>query len=163
MAQMYPKYIRDKKNMKHKEKRKTSMEQKTEYLQMIQEPISRMSTNSAIFKGFAATIVAGIAMLSYAELNVWVMGLSFLPVITFLVLDVYYLRLERKYRLLYEQVRTGKHMVDFSLTLPSDRIELIRGKARVWDCILSPSVLLFYPLMILVLIVVFIMKIGGAI
>ena len=36
-------------------------EGKTEYLQMIQEPISRMSTVSAIFKGFAATIVSGIA------------------------------------------------------------------------------------------------------
>jgi len=36
-------------------------EGKIEYLQMIQEPISRMSTISAIFKGFAATIVAGIA------------------------------------------------------------------------------------------------------
>ena len=38
---------------------------KKEYLQMLQEPICRMSTISAIFKGFAATIVAGISAISY--------------------------------------------------------------------------------------------------
>lgn len=37
-------------------------EGKKEYLQMLQEPICRMSTISAIFKGFAATIVAGISV-----------------------------------------------------------------------------------------------------
>ena len=132
------------------------------YLQMIQEPISRMSTNSAIFKGFAATIVAGIAALSYKEVNSWILGLSFLPVITFLILDVYYLRLERRYRLLYEQVRKGEHPVDFSLNLPSDRAELKQAKARIWDCIWSPSILLFYPLQIAVLLIVLVMKVGGA-
>lgn len=136
---------------------------KTTYLQMIQEPISRMSTNSAIFKGFAATIVAGVAALSYGEVNSWIMGLSFLPVITFLILDVYYLGLERRYRLLYEQVRKGEHSVDFSLHLPSDRGELKRAKARIWDCIWSPSILLFYPLLITVLLVVLIMRVRGAI
>ena len=49
------------------------------YLQIIQEPICRMSTISAIFKGFSATIVAGISALSYYEVNIWVLGLSFLP------------------------------------------------------------------------------------
>ena len=33
---------------------------KKEYLQMLQEPICRMSTISAIFKGFAATIDVGV-------------------------------------------------------------------------------------------------------
>ena len=56
------------------------------YLQLIQEPICRMSTISAIFKGFAAAIVGGIAM---------VLGLSFLPVFAFAMLDIYYLKLEK--------------------------------------------------------------------
>ena len=56
-------------------------EGKLEYLQMIQEPICRMSTISAIFKGFAATIVAGIAALTYCEVNVLILGLSFVPVV----------------------------------------------------------------------------------
>ena len=59
---------------------------KKEYLQMLQEPICRMSTISAIFKGFAATIVAGISAISYSSTNVWVLALSFLPVLAFAIL-----------------------------------------------------------------------------
>lgn len=50
---------------------------KKEYLQMIQEPICRMSTISAIFKGFAATIVAGISLISYSTTSVLILGLHF--------------------------------------------------------------------------------------
>ena len=122
-----------------------------------------MSTNSAIFKGFAATIVAGVAALSYADLNVWVLGLSFLPVLAFAVLDVYYLTLERKYRYLFEQVRTDEHEIDFSMKLTTDPVEIIRAKARVWDCIKSPSILLFYPTMMAILVAVFVLKLKGII
>lgn len=133
-------------------------EGKIEYLQMIQEPISRMSTASAVFKGFAATIVAGIAALSYCEVNTWVLGLSFAPVLLFTMLDIYYLHLEKKYRYLYEQVRTGEHEVDFSLQLSKDKKA---AKARVWDCIKSPSFLLFYPAMIAILGAVMYMRLKG--
>ena len=83
-------------------------EDKRAYLQMLQEPICRMSTISAIFKGFAATIVAGISAISYASTNIWVLGLSFLPVLAFAVWDVYYFKLERKFRFLFDQVRMGQ-------------------------------------------------------
>ena len=93
---------------------------KYEYLQMIQEPICRMSTTSAIFKGFAASIVAGVSMISYSTTSKLVICLSFLPVIAFMFLDVYYLRLERKFRFLYDQVRTGQHKIDFSMQLTNE-------------------------------------------
>ena len=134
---------------------------KAAYLQMIQEPICRMSTISAIFKGFAATIVAGVATLTYKDVNVWVLGLSFLPVLAFAILDVYYLTLERKFRFLFEQVRKDEHESDFSMKLTSDPVEILRAKARVWDCMKSPSIYLFYPLMIAVLIAVFVLKLKG--
>lgn len=128
---------------------------KIAYLQLIQEPISRMSTASAVFKGFAATIVAGVSAISYCEINILILGLSFLPVILFALLDIYYLMIEKKYRYLYEQVRTDRHEVDFSLNLTKDNE--VSG-ARVRDCIKSPSIYLFYPLMILILIAVFGLK-----
>lgn len=123
-------------------------EEKIAYLQMIQEPIGRMSTASAIFKGFAATIVAGVAALTYCEVNTWILALSFIPVLLFLMLDIYYLKLEKKYRYLYEQVRTNAHVVDFSMKLTKDNKA---AKARLWDCIKSPSIWLFYPVMIAIL------------
>ena len=136
---------------------------KKEYLQLLQEPICRMSTISAIFKGFAATIVAGISVISYTEINLWVLGLSFLPVFAFACLDLYYVKLERKYRFLFDQVRTDKHDVDYSMQLTSDPVEIISAKARTWDCIKSPSIYLFYPLMMMILLAVFILKCANAI
>lgn len=131
---------------------------KKEYLQMLQEPICRMSTISAIFKGFAATIVAGISAITYSTTNLWVLGLSFLPVLAFAILDIYYLKLERKFRFLFEQVRLKKHEIDFSMKLTNDPLEIISAKARTWDCIKSPSIYLFYPLMLLILVAVFVLK-----
>ena len=131
---------------------------KKEYLQMLQEPICRMSTISAIFKGFAATIVAGISAISYSSTNIWILGLSFLPVLVFDVLDIYYLKLERKFRFLFDQVRLDEHEIDFSMKLTNDPVEIIRAIARTWDCIKSPSIYLFYPLMLLVLVAVLVLK-----
>lgn len=133
-------------------------EKKIEYLQMIQEPICRMSTISAIFKGFAATIVGGISAISYKDVNLWILGLSFLPVIAFAALDIYYLQLERKFRFLYEQVRLEKKDPDFSMRLTNDPVEIISAKAGFWDCVKSPSIYLFYPLMIAILGVVLFLK-----
>jgi len=133
-------------------------EGKIEYLQMIQEPIGRMSTSSAIFKGFAATIVAGIAALTYCEVHPTVLALSFVPVLLFAFLDIYYLKLERKYRYLFNQVRLDKHPIDFSMELEKDNK---KAKSGVWDCIKSPSIWLFYPAMIVILVVVYILKVKG--
>lgn len=133
-------------------------EGKMEYLQMLQEPICRMSTNSAIFKGFAATIVAGVSAITFAEINTWVLGFSFLPVLAFFILDIYYLKMERKFRFLYDQVRLDKREIDFSMKLTNDPIEIIQAKARTWDCLKSPSIYLFYPLLLLVLVTVFVFK-----
>ena len=130
-------------------------EGKAEYLQIIQEPISRMSTTSAIFKGFAATIVSGIAALTYSDVNTAILVLSFVPVVLFALLDIYYLKLEKKYRYLYNQVRLDKHPVDFSMELTEDNTI---AKSRVRDCVKSPSIWLFYPAMIGILIIVYILK-----
>ena len=133
-------------------------EEKTAYLQMIQEPIGRMSTASAIFKGFAATIVSGVATLTYCEVHPTVLALSFVPVLLFALLDIYYLMLEKKYRYLFEQVRKGKHPVNFSMKLTKNSIA---AKSRVWDCIQSPSIWLFYPVIIGILFAIYILKVKG--
>ncbi len=133
------------------------------YLQLIQEPICRMSTISAIFKGFAAAIVGGIAMISYSDISLVVLGLSFLPVFAFLILDIYYLKLERKFRYLYNEVKDNKHPIDYSLDLKLDKATLKKANATNWKCIKSPSIYLFYPIMIVVIVIVFIFKYANVI
>lgn len=137
-------------------------ENKREYLTLIQEPIGRMSTVSSIYKGFAATIVTGTAALSYADVKLTILILSFIPIITFAALDLYYLRLERLYRGLYNSVLVGDHPVDFQISLPKDRQFVKKSKASILQCLTSPSIWLFYPAMFIVLIVICVLKaIGG--
>ena len=136
---------------------------KKDYLSMLQEPISRLSTTSSVVKGFAATVVAGLAAISYTGISKRVLILSFLPIIAFTALDIYYLRLERKFRGLYNDVLSGEHEVDFSISLPKDKTFVKRAKANVWSCIKSPSIWLFYPVLYIVMIAVIILKCRGVI
>lgn len=48
------------------------------YLQMIQGTIDRMSTTSAIFKGFCATIIAEIATVASSDISKWVLLIAVL-------------------------------------------------------------------------------------
>ena len=138
-------------------------ENKREYLALIQEPIGRLSTASSIFKGFAATIVTGTAALSYADVKLVVLILSFIPILAFAALDLYYLQLERLYRGLYDAVLTGEHPVDFQIAPPRDKSFIKKYRASIWRCMTSPSIWLFYPAMIIILFVISIMKACGGI
>jgi hypothetical protein len=75
------------------------------YLNLIQGVVSRMGGNSAIMKGFAATTIAAMYGMCVTECVKWYYLLTaFIPLIAFIVLDVYYLRSERRYRNLYNLV-----------------------------------------------------------
>lgn len=138
-------------------------ENKKDYLTLIQEPIGRLSTTSSIFKGFAATIVTGTAALSYADVKLVVLILSFVPILAFAALDLYYLRLERLYRGLYNSVLAGNHPVDFQISPPKGKDFIKESKASIWRCMTSPSIWLFYPAMFLILIVICVLKAKGGI
>lgn len=137
-----------------------SMEFSTErisYLQMIQGIIDRLSNKSGNIKGFATTTVAGVTALSFEETNPYILLLAFTPIIVFILLDIYYLGLERKYRFLYEQVRQGKE-VDFDMILDLKESEIIKAKATKCQCLMSKSIKQFYIPLLLVVIGVLILK-----
>ena len=123
---------------------KTRHEDKVAHLQMIQGVIDRMSTSAAIYKGFAATIVTGIAAISFTEVRAWILLIAFLPVICFLVMDTYYLKLEKQYRILYEKIRNEKIVPDFSLDSRCSNTELYDANATWLKCLQSPSIWMFY-------------------
>lgn len=140
-------------------------ENKIQYLSIISEVISRMSTSSALFKGFAAMITSNIAMISYDNINVVVLTLSFVPVIVFFLLDAYYLNLEKRFRHLYDKVCEEDMLINYSMTPPTEK----EIKAEAWKqhiepnigilyCIKSPSIWGFYIPLIMIEIVVIAMK-----
>lgn len=83
----------------------------------IQSTISRMAANSFSLKGWNVTIVAAIVALSFKESD-WRIYVSALFLnIVFWVLDAYYLRQEKLFRMLYNKVSKIKddNKVDFSM------------------------------------------------
>jgi hypothetical protein len=138
-------------------------DKKIAYLGIVQNTIDRMSANSAILKGFAATVITGVSAISFTEISKWVLLLSMLPVISFFALDVYYLVLERKFRFLYNNIREDERIIDFSLNVDVPRDKLSQSNTRLRDCLCSPSIWLFYCPAIFVVLIITIMKFGGCI
>ena len=70
-----------------------------QYLQMMQDNITRMANNSANCKSWMVTLVAGFCAIgcSIDKLNGWII-LAIIPVVVFWYLDTFYLQLERKMR-----------------------------------------------------------------
>ena len=128
-----------------------------QYLQMIQEPISRMSTTSAVIKGFTVTASLGVASISIENGAKCLSLLSLILLIAFFAMDAYYLSIERKYRYLYKKVLNGEHPVDFSMNLENDPVTKFEAKARFIDCVSSPSIYLFYLAMALFIVCVYVL------
>lgn len=75
-----------------------------EYFKIIQSTISRMAQNSFLIKAWSITLIAGISVLTFSFINSLIFTILTGVIIIFWILDTYYLRLERLYRLLYEDV-----------------------------------------------------------
>ena len=129
------------------------------YLSMIQGNVSRMATASAIFKGFAATIIAGIVTIAFDDINPWVLLVMALPIAAFLMLDVYYLSLEKKYRYLYEKAALGNFANTFTLDVKN--IDSKAANAGIVSCLKSLSITLFYGPVALAFLILVIMRFMG--
>ena len=71
-------------------------DKKIQYLQMIQEPINRMSSASVIFKGFLVTCISIICN----DTSIQLLILLFILLFGIFIMDIYYLRMERQFRYL---------------------------------------------------------------
>lgn len=125
------------------------MENKRNHLNMIQSAIQKMGNNSFALKGWAVTLVAGIFALSSKDADKMYFLNAYVPILVFWGLDSYYLRQERLYRSLYNNVRTkDESQIDFAMntTLP----ELESERTAYSNCLFSATELWFYlPLALL--------------
>ncbi|HFK5569296.1 TPA: hypothetical protein ACG0AO_001085 [Elizabethkingia meningoseptica] len=89
---------------------------KLKHLEFIQNTITRMSTNSFIVKGWVITIVSALFALAEKDSNKNYILLSYFAIPVFWYLNGYFLKMERKYRKLYDDVRLkGENDIDFSM------------------------------------------------
>lgn len=75
------------------------------YLEMIQALISRMASNSFVVKGWSVTLAGAIMAFSASVGSAWSMLVALPTSVSFWWLDAYYLGQERRYRVLFDNVR----------------------------------------------------------
>lgn len=118
------------------------MEKKLKHLEIIQNVINRMASNSFLLKGWAVTLIAGIFALANKDSDKSYFLIAYIPIIIFWGMDSYYLKLERQFRHLYDKVRTrNDEDIDFSMKISS-----FEGKKELnyTNCLFSVTELLFY-------------------
>ena len=79
-------------------------ENKIKHLEMIQNIITRMNTNSFQIKELTITIVAALLAVYASTSKLDLILIAIIPSILFWHLDTYYLNQERKFRALYNDV-----------------------------------------------------------
>jgi hypothetical protein len=122
------------------------MEAKLKHLEFIQAAISRMSTNSFLFKGWAITIAAGLSAFGAANTKAALLSIALVSTIMFWALDGYYLWLEHGFVELYKGVSTkAEAEIDFSMTI--DKTDAAR---RWFKTCWRPHLWLFYGTIIAV-------------
>ena len=102
--------------------------ERIEHLKMIQTVIERMARNSFLYKGWALTVFAALLILSKHQC-VAIDLLGIVPLVLFWGLDAYYLKQERLYRKLYDEVRNGgDEKTDFSMNAArfNDQVKWIK-------------------------------------
>ncbi|MBC8400936.1 MAG: hypothetical protein ISR95_00185 [Candidatus Marinimicrobia bacterium] len=131
------------------------MESKFKHLEFIQGVINRVAHCSFLLKGWSVILLSGLFALAAKDKNILFVYLAYLPVLTFWVLDGFYLYQERLYRNLYNNVKDQQSDdIDFSMNTK----EFIGINKATWcESIFSKTMLLFHlPIFITVCIVIII-------
>lgn len=120
---------------------------KVKHLEMIENLIERMAKNCFQLKAWTMALVALIGGLAAKDSERKFIIIAFIPIIVFLLLDTYYLRIERQYRMLYKTI-TAKDddKIDFSMELSQIQNLSIQDSKKICflNCLFSVTELIFY-------------------
>lgn len=132
-------------------------ENKRANLQMIEDVISRMSSNSFLIKGWSFTVIGGLVTLYFTQQDKkWsysILLLSLAFCVLFWLSDTYYLLQERRFRKLYEEVALKPEAaIDFSMKLP-------KSDEKFLCCMTRPVFLISYGIIgVIQLVLIYVMK-----
>jgi hypothetical protein len=122
------------------------MEAKLKHLEFIQAAISRMATNSFLFKGWAITIAAGLSAFGTVETKAALLTIALVSTTIFWALDGYYLWLERGFINLHKHV-AAKSVADIDFSMKIDKTHAAR---RWFKTCWRPHLWFFYGTIIVV-------------
>lgn len=101
------------------------MDAKLKHLEFIQSAISRMATNSFLFKGWAITIAAGLSAFAAVDSKAALLFIALASTLMFWGLDGYYLWLERGFVALHVEV-AAKDEADIDFSMKIDKANALR-------------------------------------
>lgn len=128
---------------------------------MIESIIERMARNRLQLKAWAITIFTLVGALTASNISIVYMFLILIPIISFWVLDGYYLRLERGYKELYDIVRLKKEEdIDFDLNIGFKSLSKKEKCRAIRECMLTISVVWVYGVLVLELVLLVAIKKG---
>lgn len=120
-------------------------EDKVAHLQMIQGIITRMGQNSFQIKGWAIGIMIAIFSFAGEQSNTRCILFTIVPLIIMWFLDSYYLQLERKFRLLYDDVRISEESRDYDMNFNDIKIKVHDSyKISYFKILISATEIVFY-------------------
>lgn len=137
-----------------------NLNNKINHLQMIQGIITRMGNNSFALKGWSIGVMIGVYAFAGESNNVKTVIVTTIPLLVFWFIDTYYLLLERKYRLLYDFIRTkDEDDIDFSMDFQNVNTRLKDcSKYSFFNILLSKSELPFYAVCIITTLTIYLFK-----
>ncbi len=122
------------------------------HLTLVQGVIQRMAENSRACKVWCVTLVAAVLVLVARTGEPQHALLALVPVVLFCVLDAYYVALERTYRIAYNGFVEALHAGDLNAADVFKIAPRGMGVALVGRCMASVSIWLFYPLLVVTIV-----------
>ncbi len=128
---------------------------KIAHLEMVQNVITRMASNSFALKVLTGTLTAGVLAFTGAvtDPSPKILLAALVPIVTLWGLDAQYLRLERLFRRLYDAIRRSEVEEPFSMNIAP----YTPAEQHVIRIAFSWSVVAFYPPIVFVLLVLWVL------
>lgn len=111
------------------------------HLEMLQQIITRMASNSFLVKGWSVTLLSAILVMT-AKDKVYAMGwVAVIPVVAFWVIDGFFLRQERLFRKLFDRYRCQPQDIptDFSMDTSA-----VANEVGAWGKVMVSKTLLIF-------------------
>jgi uncharacterized membrane protein len=124
---------------------------KHKHLEFVQAAVNRMAGNLFLLKGWSITLIAALFALAAKDANKSYVLIAYFPLLIFWCLDGYFLSQERRFRALFDHVRTMNEAdIDFSMDT-----RRFSGDARnSWaGSILSRTLVIYYAGLAMVMLV----------
>lgn len=119
--------------------------ERMKHMDMVQAVVARLGGNGFVVKGWAITVAGAFQGFAVTRENGWLAIVGVVPTVLFWLLDASFLRSERAFRLLFEQVRTGKAegffmnatSPEYLKSLPQSDQDAVSWSGTIWRVTLA--------------------------